>query len=244
MDHQKLGDLIADADVIIQGYRLRSLERRGFGFNACAAIAAQRGKGIIYLDENCYGPDGSFAKRPGWGQIADAAAGTSYVMGKAQGNPDGQGVLPSLPTADLSTGVISAIAVMSMIRDRAIFGGSWHGHSSLVAYNVATLESWVGLYEPKVVARIQGLYDFCPMTSDLHMIELFHMVVEAWRKTGRSGGDLIADEKFYVHFDDSVFGKDLRILAPVVRYDDASTTPRWYSPPVPFCHHERPRWAA
>jgi len=31
-------------------------------------------KGIVYVDENCYGPDGPFPERPGWQQIGDAAS--------------------------------------------------------------------------------------------------------------------------------------------------------------------------
>jgi hypothetical protein len=96
-DHAKLVQLFEDADVILQGYRLRSLERRGFGLKECLQIANKRGRGIIYVDENCYGPDGYYAERPGWQQVADAAAGSSWVMAQSMNLPAGRGVLPSLP---------------------------------------------------------------------------------------------------------------------------------------------------
>jgi hypothetical protein len=168
-DRETLEALIADADVIIQGYRLGSLERRGFGKSLALKLAAARERGVVYLDENCYGPDGYYAERPGWQQIADAAAGSSYVIGKSYGFPDGQGVLPSLPISDMSTGILSAVNVMSMLRDRARHGGSWSGCSSLTGYNAATLQSWVGLYQPDIVKRIQDRFQFQPMTSDIHV---------------------------------------------------------------------------
>lgn len=64
-DSDRLWELVKDADVILQGYRLRSLEHRGFGLDAVLEMASARGKGIIYLDENCYGLEGYMAERPG-----------------------------------------------------------------------------------------------------------------------------------------------------------------------------------
>ncbi|KAJ4171738.1 hypothetical protein NW754_000317 [Fusarium falciforme] len=231
---KQLTELFEQADVILQGYRLGSLERRGFGLQAALQIANRRGRGIVYVDENCYGPDGYYSERPGWQQVADAAAGSSYIMGRAFGCPKGQGVLPSLPISDMSTGILAALTIMCAIRDRSIHGGSYHGHSALTAYNMATLDSNIGLYQREVVQRIQDKYHFAPWSSDTHVAPLYYDVVKAWDENS----ELVKDEMYYTHFTDSVFGADLRVLAPVVRYSDKEATPRWTSPPVPFCHHE------
>ncbi|KAJ5596378.1 hypothetical protein N7450_002836 [Penicillium hetheringtonii] len=233
-DQKKLMDLFAQADVILQGYRLGSLERRGFGLQAALEIANMRGKGIVYVDENCYGPDGYYAERPGWQQTADAAAGSSYVMGQSFNCPRGQGVLPSLPISDMSTGILTALTIMCAIRDRAKFGGSYHGHASLAAYNMATLDPEVGLYQRQVVKEINDKYQFQPWSSDAHVAPLYYSILDAWDKHS----NLIKDEKYYVHFSDSVFGDDLRVLAPVVQYAEEEQSPKWKSPPVPFCHHQ------
>lgn len=237
-DHRSLVKLIEDADVVLDGYRLGSLERRGFGLDALLEMAAARGKGIVHLNENCYGLDGYMAERPGWQQIADAAAGCSYVMGKSFGLPEGQSVLPSLPIADMSTGVVAALEIMMMLRDRAKFGGSWHGNAALTAFQAVSMEGWVGLYQPGIVARIQDKFKFAPFTSKLHVIELYYMIAAAWKENT----NLISNEKYYTHFHDSVYGSDLRVLAPVVRYEDEQTTPKWTSPPVPFCQHTDAHW--
>jgi crotonobetainyl-CoA:carnitine CoA-transferase CaiB-like acyl-CoA transferase len=234
VDHAKLLALFEQADVILQGYRLGSLERRGFGLEAALQIANKRGKGIVYVDENCYGPDGYYAERPGWQQVADAAAGSSYVMGQAFGHQSGQGVLPSLPISDMSTGILTALTIMCAIRDRAKVGGSYHGHAALTAYNMATLDPEVGLYQRKTVEDIQERYSFAPWSSDIHVAPLYYQILKAWDQKS----DLIKNEKYYVHFLDSMFGDDLRVLAPIVRYDEKELTPRWSSPPVPFCHHQ------
>lgn len=233
-DHVKLMTLFEQADVILQGYRLGSLERRGFGLEAALEIAKKRGTGIVYVDENCYGPDGYYAERPGWQQVADAAAGSSYVMGQAFGCPPGQGVLPSLPISDMSTGILTALTIMCAIRDRAKFGGSYHGHAALTAYNMATLDPEVKLYQREVVQKIQDRYEFAPWSSDIHVAPLYYQILEAWAKKS----DLIENERYYVHFSDSVFGNDLRVLAPIIKYDDENVSPKWSTPPVPFCHHD------
>lgn len=233
-DHAKLIELFEQADVILQGYRLRSLERRGFGLQAALQMANKRGRGIVYVDENCYGPDGCYAERPGWQQVADAAVGSSYVMAQTFGCPPGQGVLPSLPISDMSTGILTALTIMCALRDRTKLGGSYHGHAALAGYNMATLDPEVGLYQREVVQRIKDHYQFPDWSSDEHVAPLYYKILDAWGKNS----DLVKSEKYYVHFHDSVFGSDLKVLAPVVRYDDPEVTPRWTSPPVPFCHHE------
>ncbi|KAL4731011.1 hypothetical protein ACLX1H_003053 [Fusarium chlamydosporum] len=212
VDYRKLMQLFGEADVILQGYRLRSFERRGFGLKKALDIANTRGKGIIYVDENCYGPDGYYAERPGWQQVADAAAGSSYVMGQSFNCPPGQGVLPSLPISDMSTGILTALTIMCCIRDRTKFGGSYHGHASLTAYNMATLDPEVRLYQRDVVQRINDRYQFPSWSSDIHVAPLYYSILEAWERES----DLIKDEKYYVHFSDSVFGSDLRVLGPVI----------------------------
>lgn len=242
-DREKLRALIADADVIIQGYRLRSLERRGFGLPLAAELAAARKRGVVFLDENCFGPDGCYAERPGFQQVADAESGCSWVMAAADpygGYAEGTGVLPSLPIADMSTGVVSAITILSMIRDRARLGGSWGGCASLTAYQAMTLEPWVGLYQRDVVERIEKTFEYGRITPDIFVVELYYRVAAAWdRYAEKNNHSLTEEEEFYVHFADSVYGKDLRILAPVVKYpEDPASQFHWASPPVPFCFHK------
>lgn len=64
-------ELVADVDVVVDGYRPGALEKLGYGPNALASLAAKRGKGIVYVNENCFGYEGEWAGRPGWQQIAD-----------------------------------------------------------------------------------------------------------------------------------------------------------------------------
>lgn len=71
---QEFEKLLADVDVIVDGYRPDALEKLGYGPKAMAEMAAKCGKGIVYVNENCFGYEGEWAGRAGWQQIADCVS--------------------------------------------------------------------------------------------------------------------------------------------------------------------------
>lgn len=117
--------MIADVDVFVQGYRYKSLDSKGLGLKDLLELAGKRKKGILYIDENAYGPDGPYAERPGWQQIGDSASGVCYVLGKALYG-DGRSITSSLPISDMFTGLFAAMGAMMGLRDRARYGGFYH----------------------------------------------------------------------------------------------------------------------
>ena len=66
--------LLAEADVILDGYRPGALEKLGYGPKSLAELAKKRGKGYVYVNENCFGYEGEWAGRAGWQQIADCVS--------------------------------------------------------------------------------------------------------------------------------------------------------------------------
>ncbi|RKL31586.1 hypothetical protein BFJ72_g10990 [Fusarium proliferatum] len=216
-DRQKLHELIGDADVIIQAFRLRSLERKGFGLDDALRMAEKRGKGIVYVDLNCYGPDGYYAERPGFQQIADAASGCSYVCGRAYGFEPGTSVLPPLPIADMLAGAVGVIDTMLALRDRAKSGGSYHATVALTAIDAVQLKQEVGLYPPETVKKIQDTYKFAPMTPDLHVEELLYILSDSWAKHSD-----ILNRGYMVGFE-TAWGKSHNILSPIVQYENGSS---------------------
>ncbi|KAL4981635.1 CoA-transferase family III domain-containing protein [Aspergillus falconensis] len=147
-DRARLRKLLADADVFVQGFRPSAIARKGFGVNDLLKIAGNRVKGIVYVEENCYGPDGPYRERPGWQQIGDAASGPSYVMGRSLGYDPGTSVLPPLPISDMSSGLIGALGSLMALWDRARYGGSYRVTCSLVKVNVIALEPEVWTLQP------------------------------------------------------------------------------------------------
>ncbi|CEL01770.1 hypothetical protein ASPCAL01348 [Aspergillus calidoustus] len=231
----RLRELISDVDVFIQGYRYGSLERRGLGLSTMLKLAAKRSKGIVYVDESCYGPDGPFAERSGWQRIGDAASGTSYVIGRSLGPEPGHSVLPPLPVSDMTAGVVGALGAMVAIRDRALKGGSFHVVTSLVAADTISLEREIRLYPPSVVAETVKRSGFVPSTPGQSVSEIMIQVIDGWKKDLPT---LVNESSELLTEYEGPWGKQ-KILTSVARLDDDDATPRWTSPSVPNCHHSR-----
>ncbi|KAI8182360.1 hypothetical protein K4K51_001000 [Colletotrichum sp. SAR 10_75] len=233
---QHLLSLIQDADIFVQGYRSGSLARRGMGLHDLLEIAGKRGKGIVYVEENCYGPDGPMHERPGWQQVADAASGCSYVTGRSLGHTDGTCVLPALPVPDMLTGLIGAIGAMMAIRDRTRQGGSYHVFASLMAAAAMPLQPDVGLYSPEAVKQCNERFQWGETGPELFVLELLDVVLKGWA------------DVFPEHFGpESPWFTQLKgewgkfeLLKPVLQLATPEESPHWSSAPEPNCHHESP----
>ncbi|KAJ3535108.1 hypothetical protein NM208_g7269 [Fusarium decemcellulare] len=224
--------LIAGADVFIQGYRPGVIARKGLSPDHLLEIAGKRGKGIVYVEENCYGPDGPMAERPGWQQIADAASGCSYVTGRSLGYKDGTCVLPALPVPDMLTGLIGAIGTMMAIRDRARQGGSYHVFASLMTAAALHLSPEVGLYSPEVVQGCNQKFGWDETGPDLFVLELLDVVLKAW---SRAMPKFSGEDSSYMSTLNGDWG-EFQVLKPVVQLSDATASPYFSSAPEPNCY--------
>lgn len=67
-------ELLKEADVVVDGYRPGAIDKLGYGPAALAKLAADRGRGFVYVNVNCFGYEGEWAGRAGWQQIADCVS--------------------------------------------------------------------------------------------------------------------------------------------------------------------------
>ncbi|KAL4940750.1 hypothetical protein BDV06DRAFT_15480 [Aspergillus oleicola] len=234
-DKTRLRELIQGADVFVQGFRPNVIARKGFGVNDLLEMAGNRGKGIVYVEENCYGPDGPYHERPGWQQIGDAASGSSYVMGRSLGFKDGTSVLPPLPISDMSTGLVGALGALMALRDRARHGGSYRVTSSLVKADAIALEPQIGLYSPEVVEKCNQLFQWGHIGPEQFVTEILLVVMDGWKKVFPQYFES-GPKSLLTSFEEGPWGRTEQ-LKPVVQLSDPSMTPRWLSPAVPNCYH-------
>lgn len=229
-----LKSLVGECDVFIQGFRLNKMPKFGLGLNDLLKVAGARGKGIVYVSENCYGPDGYYAERPGWQQIADAAAGSAYVTGKSLKLPDSEAVLPSLPISDMSTGVLGAVGAMLGLKRRATEGGSYYAHASLTGVNAYALTEEIGLYPESTVGECKERFAWGEMRGQHHVLDLLVTVWKGWKQV--LGDYLQPEGGWFQSFEKSAFGgQKLSVLKPVVKIEgDDGTTPRWSSGSTPY----------
>ena len=148
----KFEALLVEADIVLDGYRPGAIEKLGYGGTTLRELAKSRGKGFVYVNENCFGYEGEWAGRPGWQQIADCVSGVAWAQGKFMGL--NEPVVPPFPISDYGTGCMGAIAAMVGLYHRATCGGSWHGKTSLLQYDLLLFQA--GLYTENVQEMLRS----------------------------------------------------------------------------------------
>ncbi|PNP51724.1 hypothetical protein THARTR1_07721 [Trichoderma harzianum] len=143
--------LLAEADVVVDGYRPGAIAKLGYGPEQLSELAIKRGKGFVYVNENCFGYEGEWASRPGWQQISDCVTGIAWEQGKFMGV--NEPMVPPFPISDYGTGCIGAITALVGLYHRATRGGSWHGKACLLHYDLLLFK--VGLLPEHVQQRLR-----------------------------------------------------------------------------------------
>ncbi|KAF1985271.1 alpha-methylacyl-CoA racemase [Aulographum hederae CBS 113979] len=154
-DRQIFERLLQDADVILDGYRPGSLERLGYGPRQIMELTKDRGRGIVYVSENCFGHVGEWHDRPGWQQIADCVTGIAWLQGQFMGLEEP--VVPPFPMSDYGTGCMGTVAALTGLYKRAKYGGSYHGTTSLCQFDILLLR--LGTYSPEIQQRLRDSHN-------------------------------------------------------------------------------------
>ena len=122
---ERLRALIADADVLVQGYHPGGLERLGFGPLDLAKLRP----GIVYVTLSAYSHAGPWAMRRGFDSLVQTATGFNHAEAQAAGQSSPK-VLPC-QAVDHASGYLLAFGAMTALLRRASQGGSWHVRVSL-----------------------------------------------------------------------------------------------------------------
>jgi succinyl-CoA:(S)-malate CoA-transferase subunit B len=103
--------LIAQSDIVIENFRPGTLERWSLGYEQMRAV----NPGVILVRVSAYGQTGPYAGRPGFGRIAQAFGGLTYLAG----HPDRPPVNPGSSTlADYAAGLFSTTAALAALDHR------------------------------------------------------------------------------------------------------------------------------
>jgi crotonobetainyl-CoA:carnitine CoA-transferase CaiB-like acyl-CoA transferase len=105
-----LTDLIARADVLVEGFRPGVMARLRFDY----AAARQINPKIIYCSISAFGQEGALAHHPAHDLAVQALAGFLSV----NDGPDGTPVVPGAPSADMAAGLTALAAVLMALIGR------------------------------------------------------------------------------------------------------------------------------
>ncbi len=108
-------DLVRGADIVIENYRPGTFERWGFSYSELAAI----NPGLVLVRVSGFGQTGPYAKRGGYGTIAEAFSGIPSFTGF----PDRPPTLPGFPMADSVASTFAAMSAMFAVYNRDHHGG-------------------------------------------------------------------------------------------------------------------------
>jgi crotonobetainyl-CoA:carnitine CoA-transferase CaiB-like acyl-CoA transferase len=107
---KRLWDLVANADVFVEGFRPGVMHRLGFDYNSVAAKVPN----IVYCSISAFGQNGALAHDPAHDLAVQAMAGFLSVNDGADGSP----VVPGVPSADMAAGLTGLSAVLMALIGR------------------------------------------------------------------------------------------------------------------------------
>ncbi|PYM83780.1 MAG: carnitine dehydratase [Candidatus Rokuibacteriota bacterium] len=103
--------LAVSADVLAENFRPGTMERWGLGWEDLRAV----NPGLVMVRISAFGQTGPARERPGFGRIAAAVSGASYLSGY----PDRPPVSPGTPTIpDYLAGAFGAFGALAALRHR------------------------------------------------------------------------------------------------------------------------------
>tara|TARA_B100000678_G_scaffold199797_1_gene167917 strand:- start:1529 stop:2647 length:1119 start_codon:yes stop_codon:yes gene_type:complete len=123
--------LVADADVLIENYKVGGLKKYGLDHDSLTAINPR----LITCSITGFGQTGPYAHRAGYDFIIQAMGGIMSLTGESDGPPQKTGIA----YADIFTGVYSAVAILAALRRRDVEGVGAHIDMALLDTQVAVL---------------------------------------------------------------------------------------------------------
>ena len=130
-DLARVVDLIREADVVIENFKLGGLAQFGLDYATLAAINPR----LIYCSITGFGHTGPYAARAGYDFIVQGMSGIMDLTGA----PDGPPMKIGVAYADILTGLYAVIAIQAALLQRGETGRGQHIDLALLDVMVGTL---------------------------------------------------------------------------------------------------------
>lgn len=109
-----LGELLADADVLVENFKAGTLEKWGYSDE----VIAERFPGLVHCRITGFGTDGPMGSTPGYDAVLQAYGGLMSINGERSGPPLRVGV----PIVDVVTGIYAFSGILLALHDRHTTG--------------------------------------------------------------------------------------------------------------------------
>ncbi|WP_405147058.1 CoA transferase [Sphaerisporangium sp. NBC_01403] len=131
--------LVRDADVVIENFRPGTLERWNLSYDRLREANPR----LVLARVTGFGQFGPYAKRPGFGTLAEAMSGFAAMTGE----PDGPPTLPPFGLADGICALATAYAVMAALRARETTGAGQVVDMSIIEPILTVLGAQPTIYD-------------------------------------------------------------------------------------------------
>ena len=165
--------LAAQADVVLENYKVGQLAKYGLDYAALSALNPR----LVYCSITGYGQTGPYAHAAGYDFAIQATGGLMSVTGEKEGTPGSQPQKVGVAVADLFTGVYATTAILAALVERGRTGRGRHIDAALLDTQVAMMANQASnfLVGGKVPKRMGNAhlnvvpYQVFP-TKDGHMV--------------------------------------------------------------------------
>lgn len=123
--------LAAEADILVENFKLGGLKKYGLDFASIKAINPR----IVYCSITGFGQTGPYADRGGYDFVAQGMGGFMSITGEERGGPLRAGVA----IADLSTGMYATVSILMALRHAERTGEGQQIDISLLDTQIAML---------------------------------------------------------------------------------------------------------
>jgi len=114
--------LAAQADVIIENFKVGGLVKYGLDYESLKAV----NPGLVYCSVTGFGQDGPYAKRAGYDFMIQGMGGLMSITGQPDGDAGGGPVKVGVAVTDVFTGLYATIGVLGALAHRDRTGeGQW-----------------------------------------------------------------------------------------------------------------------
>ncbi len=126
---ERVRDLVRDADIVIENFKLGGLKKYGLDYDSLRQINPR----LIYCSITGFGQDGPYAHRAGYDFIIQGMSGLMSITGEPGGQPQKSGVA----ITDIFTGIYAVTAILAALHQRETTGRGQHIDMALLDVAVA-----------------------------------------------------------------------------------------------------------
>ena len=127
--------LAAQADIVLENYKVGTLERYNLAYEDLKAI----NPGLIYCSVTGFGQTGPLAELPAYDFMIQAMGGLMSVTGERDGQPGAGPQKVGMPIMDLMTGMWAAVGVLAALARRQETGEGEYIDLAMLDVMVATI---------------------------------------------------------------------------------------------------------